>query len=105
VLKSIHSLARTKAERALVDTCRGDVNHHGMAVLLKTVQYLGYFPAELSQVSEVVCTFITHQLQLLWDHTLTYPRHPSRRDVHVALIRQHTGCRFPTAEDKQGLET
>ena len=40
----------TPAERALVETCRGDVNRHGIAVLLKAVQYLGYFPAELSQV-------------------------------------------------------
>jgi Domain of unknown function (DUF4158) len=94
----------TPAERALVDTCRGDVNRHGMAVLLKTVQYLGYFPAELSHVPEVVRTFIAHQLQLLWDHTPTYPCHPSTRDVHVALIRQHTGCRFPTGDDKQELE-
>jgi TnpA family transposase len=94
----------TPAERVLVDTCRGDVNRHGMPVLLKTVQYLGYFPVELSHVPEVVRTFIAHQLQLLWDHTPTYPRHPSTRDVHVALIRQHTGCRFPTGEDKQGLE-
>jgi Domain of unknown function (DUF4158) len=95
----------TPAERALVDTCRGDVNRHGMAVLLKTVQYLGYFPAELCQVPEVVRTFIAHQLQLLWDHTPTYPRHPSTRDVHVALIRQHTGWRSPAGEDKQELET
>ena len=27
-------------ERALVDTCRGEANRHGVAVLLKTVQYL-----------------------------------------------------------------
>ena len=32
------------AERALVDTCHGDANRHGVAVLLKAVQYLGYFP-------------------------------------------------------------
>jgi hypothetical protein len=55
----------TPAERALMDTCRGDANRYGMAVLLETVQYLGYFPAELSQVPEVVRTFIAHQLKLL----------------------------------------
>ena len=28
----------TPAERALVDTCRGDMNRHGVAVLLKGLQ-------------------------------------------------------------------
>jgi TnpA family transposase len=95
----------TSAERALVETCRGDVNRHSVAVLLKAVQYLGYFPEELSQVPPVIRTFIAHQLQLLWDQTTHYPRHPSTRDVHAALIRQHTGFRFPTGQDKQELET
>jgi Domain of unknown function (DUF4158) len=92
-------------EHALVDTCRGDVNRHGVAVLLKAVQYLGYFPDDLRQVPEAVRIFIAHQLQLLWDHTEDYPRHHSTRDVHVALIRQHTGFHFPTGQDKQALET
>jgi uncharacterized protein DUF4158 len=93
------------ADRTLVDTCRGDVNRHGVAVLLKAVQYLGYFPDDLRQVPEAVRTFIAHQLQLLRDHTEDYPRHHSTRDVHVALIRQHTGFRFPTSQDEQALET
>ena len=93
------------AEHALVNTCRGDVNRHSVAVLLKAVQHLGYFPDDLRQVPEAVRTFIAHQLQLLWDHTTDYPRHPSTRDLHLALIRQHTGCRFPTGQDKHALES
>ena len=93
------------ADRALIDTCHGDANRHGVAVLLKAVQYLGYFPEELQQVPPPVRTFLAHQLQLLWDHTEAYPRHPSTRDVHLALIRQHTGFRFPTLQAKQALET
>jgi len=58
------------AERALVDTCRGEMNRHGVAVLLKAVQYLGYFPDELRHVPAVVRTFIAHQLQLLSPHSL-----------------------------------
>ena len=57
------------AEHTLVETCREDANRHGVAVLLKAVQYLGYFPHDLQQVPEAVRTFIAHQLQLLWDHT------------------------------------
>ncbi len=93
------------AERVLVDTCRGDVNRHGVAILLKAIQYLGYFPTHIQQVPSTVRLFIGHQLQLLWDHTKDYPRHHSTRDVHLALIRQHLNLRFPTGGDKQALET
>jgi TnpA family transposase len=94
----------TPAERAIVDTCYGDVHRHGVAVLLKAVQYLGYFPEDLRQVPEPVRTFMAHQLQLLWDHTADYPWHSRTHDRHLALIRSHTGWRFPTAQDKQVLE-
>jgi Domain of unknown function (DUF4158) len=94
--KLIEHFLLSPAEHALVDTCGGDVNRHSVAVLLKAVQHLGYFPNNLRQVPEAVRTFIAHQLQLLWDHTADYPRHPSTRALHLALIRQDTGCRFPT---------
>ena len=92
------------ADRALIDTCHGDANRHGVAVLLKAVQYLGYFPDELQQVPPLVRTFLAHQLQLLWDATAEYPWRSSTRDRHVALIRHYTGFRFPTAQDKDALE-
>src|SRR5262245_32875144 len=90
-------------ERALVDSCRGEANCHGVAVLLKAVQYLGYFPDTLEHVPAAVRFFIAHQLQLLWDHTATYPWHSRSHDTHLALIRQHLDWRFPTAQDKQEL--
>jgi hypothetical protein len=93
------------AERAVVETCREDANRHGVAVLLKAVQYLGYFPYEFQHVPEVVRTFIAHQLQLLWDCTPQYPWKSRSHDNHVALIRQQTGWHFPTRQDKEALET
>jgi hypothetical protein len=93
------------AERAVVDTCYGDVHRHGVAVLLKAVQYLGYFPGDLRQVPEAVRTFIAHQLQLLWDYIEDYPWHSRTHDRHLALIRQYLGWSFPTGQDKQALET
>ncbi len=36
---------------------------------------------------------------------MEYPWQSSTRDRHLALIRQYTGWRFPTAQDKQALET
>jgi uncharacterized protein DUF4158 len=95
----------TPAERAVVETCYGAVNRHAVAVLLKAVQYLGYFPSALSQVPAAVRTFLAHQLHLLWDHPPDYPWHSTTHDRHLLLIRQHTGFRFPTGHDKQPLET
>ena len=89
------------AERAVVETCREDANRHGVAVLLKAVQYLGYFPYEFQHVPEVVRTFIAHQLQLLWDHTPEYPWKSRSHDNHVALIRQQTGWHFPTGRTRR----
>jgi len=86
-------------------TCYGEVNRHGVAVLLKAVQSLGYFPSALSQVPAAVRTFLAHQLHLRWDHTPDYPWHSTTHDRHLLLIRQHTGFRFPTGQDKQALET
>jgi len=34
----------TPAEQHLIAQCRGDVNRHGVAVLLTSLRYLGYFP-------------------------------------------------------------
>ena len=93
------------AERAVVDTCYGDVHRHGVAVLLKAIQYLGYFPDDFGQVPEAVRTFIAHQLQLLWDHTEDYPWPSRTHDRHLALIRSHMGWRFPAGHDQEALET
>src|SRR5262252_5233703 len=100
----IRAFLLSPADRAVVETCHGETNRHSVAVLLKTVQYLGYFPEDLQHVPLAVRTFIAHQLHLLWDHTADYPWQSSTRDRHLALIRQHTGWRFPTAQDKQALE-
>lgn len=86
----------------MVDTCYGDANRQSVAVLLKAVQYLGYFPNDLRQVMEAVRTFTAHQL--LWDRTEEYPWHSRTRDRHLASIRSHTGWRFPAGADQQALE-
>ena len=43
--------------------------------------------------------------RLLWDSSEGYSWNGSTRDYHLAQIRQHTGCRYPTARDKDELET
>jgi hypothetical protein len=95
----------TRSADTPVETCHGDANRHSVAVLLKTVQHLGYFPDDLQQVPPAVRTFIAQRLQLLRDRTAEYPWHSSTRHRYLALIRQQLGWRFPTGQDKQALET
>jgi hypothetical protein len=45
---------------------RGDSNRHGIAILLKSLLHLGYFPETLQQVPESVRLFLGKQLGLLW---------------------------------------
>jgi Domain of unknown function (DUF4158) len=94
----------TPAERQLIAQCRGEVNRHGVAVLLTSLRYLGYFPATLHEVPTDVKTFIAHQLSLLWEPSVPYPADERTRRYHLALIRQRTGWRAPTAQDKTTLE-
>jgi TnpA family transposase len=95
----------TPADLQLVLACRGEANRCGMALLLKALTYLGYVPHGLDQIPREVRTFVAGQLGLLWDHSTPYPGHSRTWDQHLFLIRQHTGWRFPTAQDKADLET
>ncbi len=94
----------TPAELQLVLTCRGDANHCGMALLLKTLSYLGYVPDPMPRIPDEIRSFVAGQLGLLWDSSEAYAWNGSTRDYHLAQIRQHTGWRFPTARDKDELE-
>ena len=82
---------------------RGDVNRYGVAVLLKSLQYLGYFPQDLSSVPTTVKLFIAKQLNQPGDPSPQYPWDSRTRFDHFAQIRQLSGFRFPTAADKEEL--
>jgi hypothetical protein len=94
----------TPAEVQLVLGCRGDTNRCGMALLLKTLGYLGYVPDSLEQIPAEVRSFVAGQLGLLWDFSDHYGWDSRTRGQHLSLIRQHTGWRFPTRHDKEELE-
>src|SRR5215469_833294 len=83
---------------------RGDHNRHGIAILLKSLLYLGYFPETPQEVPESVRLFLGKQLGLLWDQSDGYRGSGGTRDYHLAQIRAFTGWRFATASDKQDLE-
>jgi len=48
---------------------------------------------------------VAGQIRLRWDCSDGYAWSGSTRGFHLAQIRQHTGWRFPTARDKDELET
>src|ERR1700730_11138884 len=62
----------TPADLSLVFACKGHVNRCGMALLLKTLPYLGCVPERLDQIPPEVHTFVAAQLGLLWDHSKHY---------------------------------
>jgi Domain of unknown function (DUF4158) len=83
---------------------RGDHNRHGIAILLKSLLHLGYFPETLQEMPEAARLFLGKQLGLLWDQSDGYRGAGGTRDYHLAQIRAFTGWRFATALDKQSLE-
>jgi hypothetical protein len=93
------------ADYSFVSQFRGDVNRHAVAVLLKSLLHLGYFPNDLMEVPETVRGFMASQLGLLWDSTDQYSGQSSTYDYHRAQIRRYTGWRFATVKGKKVLET
>ena len=51
---------------------RSDHNRHGIAIWLKSLLHLGYFPETLGDVPESVRLFLGKPLGLLWDHSDDY---------------------------------
>jgi hypothetical protein len=94
----------TPAEVQLAVNCRGDTNRCAVALLLKTLEYLGYVPPTLEPIPREVRSFIVGQLGLLWDFSEHYVWESRTREQPLALIRQHTGWRSPSTHDKEELE-
>jgi Domain of unknown function (DUF4158) len=94
----------TKAELEFVRSCRGNANRQGVAILLKGLEYLGYFPENLQLVPPSIRSFVGKQLGLLTDLTNQYPWESSTRERHLGQIRETTGWRSMTSQDKQELE-
>ncbi len=92
----------SEMDQKFIARFRGDVNCHGVAVLLKSLQFLGYFP-HLREVPATVKLFIAKQLNLTFDSSQQYHWETTTRDNHFARIRQYTDFRFPTAADRENL--
>jgi hypothetical protein len=93
-----------ETEQEFIAQFRGDANRHGVAILLKSLQHLGYFPQHINETPYQVKAFIAKQLNLVSNPSEQYLWQTRTRDNHSAWIRQHTGFRFPEAQDKEDLE-
>ena len=83
----------TPADLSLVFACRGHVNRCGMALLLKTLPYLGYVPESLDRIPPEVHTFVAAQLGLLWDHS-----------KHLCLEQPNAGSTSVSNSAAHGME-
>ena len=87
----------TPAELEFVRNCRGDVNRQGMAILLKGLQYLGYFPESLQQVPGSIRSFMGKQRGLLtdFDGEKVFPPEaaPSRINFRIEPLSRQTGAK------------
>ena len=54
----------TPADMEIISSRRGGENRLGMALLLCSLRYLGYFPASINYIPENVVAFVANQLQL-----------------------------------------
>jgi Domain of unknown function (DUF4158) len=95
----------TASDQELIAQCRGDVNRHGIAVLLKSLWYLGYFPDDLRKVPREVREYLAGQLNLLWDYTehhypyvLAADRTGARGWRRRRFIRSRSNCDFGTMD-------
>ena len=94
----------SSSERLFVAECRSDANRLVVAVLLKSVMYLGYFP-EVEDVPPKVLGYIAKQLDVFKNAADKYSWSRSTKSYHLSIIRAETGYRSPTAKDKEDLES
>lgn len=92
------------SERLFVAECRSDANRLVVAVLLKSLMHLGYFP-EVEDVPQKVLGYIAKQLDVFKNSVDKYSWSRSTKSYHMSIIRAETGYRPPTGKDKDVLES
>lgn len=54
----------TPADAQLIDSRRGSENRLGVASLLCSLRYLGYFPGDIQDIPEDAVSFVANQLEM-----------------------------------------
>jgi TnpA family transposase len=93
----------TPADKEFVGSRRGDANRLGVALLLCSLRYLGYFPADIKHTPENVVAFVAEQLELSSIVLADYAGRSETRWEHLPQMMNHLGFRRPEDDDRKSL--
>jgi TnpA family transposase len=93
----------TPADKEFISSRRSEENQLGMALLLCSLRYLGYFPVNIKRTPENVVTFVADQLQLSPADLVDYADREETRWEQLPLVRQHLGFRRVRHDDRNNL--
>jgi TnpA family transposase len=93
----------TPADLELISSRRGGENRLGMALLLCSLRYLGYFPASINHTPENVVAFVANQLQLSPIVLADYADRDETRREHLPVLMQHLAFRRVQPDDRESL--
>lgn len=93
----------TPADKEVVGSRRGDANRLGAALLLCSLRYLGYFPADIKHTPANVVAFVAEQLELSPIVLADYAGRGETRWEHLPQMMNHLGFRRPEDDDRKSL--
>lgn len=93
----------TPADMELISSRRGGEDRLGMALLLCSLRYLGYFPTSINHTPENVVAFVANQLQLSPFVLDDYADRDETRREHLPVLMQHLDFRRVQPDDRESL--
>jgi hypothetical protein len=93
----------TPADMEIISSRRGEENRLGIALLLCSLRYLGYFPASINHTPENVVAFVANQLQLSPFVLSDYADRDETRREHLPVLMQHLDFRRVQPDDRESL--
>lgn len=93
----------TPADKEFVQGRRGGANRLGVALLLCSLRYLGYFPAKVRHTPENVVAFVADQLDLSPAALSDYADRDETRWDHLPQVMDHLGFRRLKASGRKDL--
>jgi len=93
----------TPADKEFVESRRGGANRLGVALLLCSLRYMGYFPADTKHIPENAVVFVADQLELSSIVLADYADRGETRWDHLPQVMHHLGFRRPRSGDRKSL--
>ncbi|MBI3890452.1 MAG: Tn3 family transposase [Candidatus Wallbacteria bacterium] len=83
----------SRGEQEFLACARSDPHRLGLAVLLKSYQFLGYAPESRSAVPSGIIDWLAQRLEIAVSRFGQYPWNGRTGRHHLALVRAHLRCR------------